>query len=140
MKSYTKIQLVTLGVAVVLASSVNAAFIEVGGPNNSSDGAAAAIVAMPALALDSQVTNMAMQGFDEKQGVLSGGYTADGGSIAAGIRVDSHMIFLNSKGSVGLQHVDVEWTFSGNILGVMSDVDGNFEFASLADLGAVPTN
>ncbi len=36
-------------------------------------------------------------------------------------------------------HASVIWTFSGTVLGVMSDFNGNLEFASTPLLGAVGT-
>ncbi len=62
-----------------------------------------------------------------------------GGSIAAGTRVDSHMIFLNNPSSGTIFHNDVKWTFSGAILGVMSDSSGNLEAASTSILGLTGT-
>lgn len=80
-----------------------------------------------------------MLGFDERQGVLLGGaLSVDGGSIAAGTRIDSHMILLNSPGNQ-LLDLSATWTFSGIILGVMSDNGGLLEAASNALLGAIGT-
>lgn len=82
-----------------------------------------------------------MQGFDEAQGVLTTvAHSTDGGSIAAGTLVDSHMIFLNSAGTTLLSHSNVDWTFSGIILGIMSDSGGNSEAASTFELGNPSTN
>jgi len=86
------------------------------------------------------VTNLAQQGFDEMQNVLlAAALGVDGGAIAAGTRVDSHMIFLNNL-SGGTSHASVIWTFSGTVLGVMSDGPGALEDASTALLGAAGTN
>jgi hypothetical protein len=70
------------------------------------------------------------QGFDEKQGVfLFGALPVDFGAIGPGITVDSHMIFFNQPGT-GAKTAVATWTFSGAIVGVMSDSDGALEFAS----------
>jgi hypothetical protein len=82
-----------------------------------------------------------MQGFNEAQGILTTvAHAVDGGVIAAGTYVDSHMIFLNSAGGASLRHYDVVWTFSDPILGVMSDIGGSLEAASTFELGAPGTN
>ena len=74
-------------------------------------------------------------GFNERQGVLLGSALAvNGGTIAAGTRVDSHMIFFDSGGPSVT--TDATWTFSGNILGVMSDTAGNLERNSTGLLGS----
>lgn len=103
----------------------------------SSLGAPAMIIAPPAQVGNSVAFNTGQQGFDERQGVLLAAALAiDGGSIAAGNLVDSHMIFLNQQDghTAGIDHT-VTWTFSGTILGVMSDVDGTLEAASNGILG-----
>ncbi|MGK7925352.1 MAG: PEP-CTERM sorting domain-containing protein [Spirulina sp.] len=72
-----------------------------------------------------------MLGFDEKQNVLlTEDLAVDGGIIAAGTRVSSHMIFMNTPGNKWLRKDNVRWEFDGNILGVMSDGPGNLEAAS----------
>lgn len=83
-----------------------------------------------------------MQGFNEAQGVLTTvAHGIDGpGSIPAGTRVDSHMIFLNSAGFTALSHLRVDWVFDGPILGVMSDIGGTREAASTFELGNPATN
>ena len=69
-------------------------------------------------------TNTLQQGFNEKQGVtLGSALTVDGGTIAAGTKVDSHLIFLNSAGNARIE-TEARWTFNGTILGVMSDSIG----------------
>jgi hypothetical protein len=106
----------------------------------SSAGAAAQIIVPPAVLNDTTPFNAAQQGFDELQGVLLGApIMIDGGSIAAGTFVDSHMLFLNQQDGVAgtLSHI-VTWTFSGTILGVMSQVNGTLEAASTPILG-LPT-
>jgi hypothetical protein len=129
------------GAMTMLAgASAQATLVSVSGPNSSA-GTAPAIIGAPANALDDNVTNTGMEGFDEQQGVtLGSALNVDGGSIAAGTTVDSHMIFLNSQGTADITHNSVVWTFSGDILGVMSDEDGTLEDASTAALGATGTN
>ena len=69
-------------------------------------------------------TNTLQQGFDEQQGVLLGSaVTVDGGTVAAGTRVDSHLIFLNSSGNTRID-TNALWSFDGKIIGVMSDGPG----------------
>lgn len=133
----------TVAAGVVLgamsASASLGAIVSVSGPN-SSDGTAPEIIAAPTDLLDDTVTNTGMQGFDEAQNVLlTAALSVDGGVIPAGTRVDSHMIFLNT--STGSRtHFEVDWTFSGDILGVMSDSGGMLEAASTSFLGAPGTN
>src|SRR5688572_15462062 len=82
------------------------------------------IVAPPAQVLNAGVTNTEQWGFNEKQAVLLGAALAvDGGSVPAGTVVDSHMIFLNGATSATI-NTTATWTFSGTILGVMSDNQG----------------
>ena len=127
--------------ATFAAAPGGAALVSVTGPNSSA-GVAAGIIPAPTDVLDDLVTNSAQQGFDERQGVVLGAALAvDGGSfIAAGTPVDSHMIFLNSPGNLTITHVGVVWTFSGTVLGVMSDVGGTLEGGSTALLGNPSTN
>ncbi len=81
-----------------------------------------------------------MQGFNEKQNVLlKENLKVDFGEfIEAGIRVNSHMIFLDSPQSSRVTQ-SVEWLFDGDILGIMSDSRGKLEGASTAILGAEGT-
>lgn len=70
-------------------------------------------------------TNRAQQGFNEKQGVvLNRDISVDGGTIAKGTAVDSHLIFLNTQGGTRADDRQ-KWTFSGTILGVMSNRNGS---------------
>jgi hypothetical protein len=97
------------------------------------------IIDAPEYAIDDApgAENDHQQAFNEKQGVeLLEDLNVDGGIIAAGTRVDSHMIFLNTPGSTAVQDYGVEWTFDGEILGVMSDRSGQLEAASNDILGA----
>ena len=133
-------------VLAAMALPSSAAIISVSG-QLSSAGTAAAIIAAPLSVIDDApgAENTGMQGFNERQGVtLAGALAVDGGSIAAGTIVDSHMIFLNGAGSGLLTHGfgqdgGVQWTFSGTILGVMSDSNGTLEAASNSVLGALGT-
>ena len=135
---------IALGIALsgaLITSSASASLISVTGPL-SSTGTAAEIIAAPDNILDDVVTNLAQQGFDEAQGVLTSvDFGIDGGGIiSAGTLVDSHMIFLNSAGGTDITHFNVQWTFDGTILGVMSDSGGTLESASTSELGAPGTN
>ncbi|WP_422038293.1 hypothetical protein [Roseibium sp.] len=123
-----------------MATNANAVITSVSGPNSSA-GVAAAIIANPAHVLDDVTTNSGQQGFNEAQNVVLGSaISVDGGSIAAGTTVNSHMIFLNSSGNALISHFSVDWTFSGTILGVMSDKGGTLEAATSSVLGALGTN
>lgn len=106
----------------------------------SSLGSPAAIIAAPARVENLEVFNTGQQGFDERQGVLLiAPLAVDGGSIAAGTVVDSHMIFLNREQGLGGMNHTVTWTFSGTILGIMSNTSGTLEAASTPILGAPGT-
>ena len=132
--------LLPLALIAATAASAHAALISVSGPNSSA-GAAPAIVSAPANVLNDDVTNTAMRGFDEAQGVVTTtDFLIDGGTLLAGSFVDSHMIFLNTAGTGQLSHSGVVWTFSGPILGVMSNATGSYEAASSFELGAPGTN
>jgi len=132
---------VTVILMLLCAASANAAITGVVGPNSSA-GVAPAIIGAPAHLLDDVVFNQGMQGFDEAQGVITtAAHGIDGGgNIAVGTRVDSHMIFLNSRDTSRLGHVSVDWTFDGTIIGVMSDSGGTLEAASTFELGNPGTN
>jgi hypothetical protein len=128
-----------LALACVFAAPAGAALVSVNGPV-SSRGTAASIIPAPADVADSGAFNSGMQGFDEAQRVrLTAALAVDGGVIAAGTWVSSHMIFLNRDRTGGLRHGNrrnpVEWTFDDVILGVMSDRGGTLEAASSALLG-----
>lgn len=70
-------------------------------------------------------TNNHQQAFNEKQSVfLTSAINVDGGTIAAGQTVDSHLIFLNSQGGTRVDDRQT-WGFDGNILGVMSNSTGS---------------
>ena len=122
---------------------VSAEIVSVSGPNSNA-GYAPSIIDPPTDVLNASVTNMAQQGFDEAQGIVtkSDYYVDGGGSIPAGTRVNSHMIFLNAPPGSGpfITHMGVVWTFSQPILGVMSNRSGSLEAASTPELGADGTN
>ncbi len=128
-----------------LAAPGAAAILSVEGPASTA-GAAPAVIAAPASTADDApgLEAWGMVGFDEAQGVtLDAPLAVDGGTLPAGTRVDSHMIFLNTPGWTRVGHGigpggPVVWRFSGEILGVMSDRDGLLERAS-AHLGAEET-
>ena len=101
------------------------------------------IIAAPSQVTNSVAFNTIIQAFDEAQDVtLAAALSVDGGTIGAGTVVDSHMIFLNAEDNTpglafGLAGTPaVTFTFDGVILGVMSDRQGNLEFASTPILGA----
>jgi hypothetical protein len=100
------------------------------------------IIDAPEYAIDDDpgAENDHQQAFNERQGVeLLEALQVDGGSIGAGAVVDSHMIFLNTPGGDYAKDYGVEWTFDGEILGVMSDRYGLLEEASNDILGAAGT-
>ncbi|MFK5978775.1 MAG: PEP-CTERM sorting domain-containing protein [Rhizobiaceae bacterium] len=131
--------LLASAIAIATASSASATIMSVfETAGNSTAGTAAAIIAAPKFATDAAFTNSGQQGFNELQSVLlTADLLVDGGIIAKGTRVNSHMIFLNLKhGETSpLRHLGVEWTFKNRILGTMSDYSGNLEFASTPILG-----
>ena len=102
--------------ALLLSVQAQAALVSVTG--------AGEIIAAVSVQEDSP-TNTKQQGFNEQQGVLLGSaVNVDGGTVAAGTRVDSHLIFLNSQGNTRID-TNASWTFDGAIVGVMSDSGGN---------------
>lgn len=81
------------------------------------------------------------QGFNEQQNVLlMNDLLVNGGFIASGTMVNSHMVLLNHDlgSDVRIRHATV-WTFDGDILGVMADVEGLLEIVSSPLLGALGT-
>lgn len=103
------------------------------------------LISAPSQVLDGGQTNRRIQGFNERQGVLltsalsvdNNSQIGNGGVVAAGTRVSSHMLFLNSPG--GSLTRTATFTFDGTILGVMSDSGGLLEAASTALLGVTNT-
>ena len=131
-----KLSTLATSLFLALAASLPAEIISVTGPN-SSVGAAPMKIAAPCCALNNNVINTGMQGFDEAQNVLlTSAIETDGAPIAAGTYVDSHMIFLNSQGLTLIEHGGVTWTFDAPIIGVMSNNSGSLEFDSTNQLGA----
>lgn len=137
-KSVFKKSLVSIAgaaVATMLAASpAQALLVSVAGGGTILGGA-------PVTVADNGAMNTHQQGFDEKQGVTvgAGGLAVNSGTIAAGTQVNSHMIFLNTKGPRPATHLGVDWTFDGVILGVMTDIHGTLEAASNTLLGAAGT-
>jgi hypothetical protein len=137
-----KLALFSVVLLALSAASAQATIINVSGPL-SLLGAAPTRISAPPDVRDDAAYNLAMQGFDERQGVtLLAPLAVDGGSIATGTRVSSHMIFLNTGPGNSTQqngHQNVVWTFDGAILGVMSNANGSLEVASSPILGAAGT-
>ena len=115
------------------------------------DGVPGKIIAAPTRVLDGAIASSThMVGFDERQNVLlDRDLEVDGGMIAKGTRVNSHMILFNlpdnSDGTAAPSEwffgarAENEWIFSGPVLGVMSDMDGLLEAESTERLGAPAT-
>ncbi|WP_028584754.1 PEP-CTERM sorting domain-containing protein [Desulfogranum mediterraneum] len=144
MKRLKLVSVGAVGSILFTLAVAQAGLIGVSGPL-SSKGNAAQIISAPDNVLDDASyggeENNAMQGFDEAQGVRTVmDYLVDGGVVAAGTLVASHMIFLNSPSRERVTHNDVEWTFDGEILGVMSDTWGVYEASSTWQLGAFGTD
>ncbi len=100
------------------------------------------IISAPAFAIDDSpgAENSHQQAFNEIQGyILLADLSVDGGTILTGTTLDSHMIFLNTPGTSRTMDWSVDWTFDGDILGVMSDGWGALEVASSSFLGALDT-
>jgi len=125
----------------LLTPTVKAEIVSVSAAPLSTAGAAAAIIAPPTDVLNTVVTNTGQQGFNERMLVTTVDHGIDGGgTIPAGTWVNSHMIFLNAPPGPNIYHNNVVWTFSGPIIGVMSDYNGNLEILSTPELGAPSTN
>lgn len=120
------------GALLISAPAVHADLV--GGPD---------IIAAPADVRDDApgAENDHQQAFNERQNiVLTSAVDIDGGgSIAAGTLVSSHMIFLNTAGPVFAEDLSVTWTFSDEVIGVMSNTAGTREADSTDQLGAVGT-
>lgn len=129
-------------IVTLMSTSVSSALIVGVSGGSSTEGISAEIlIGAPSAVLDDTVFNTGQQGFNEKQGVwLSGAIDTDQGQFN-NMRVDSHMIFLNSEGQNNNQdpwdigHFNVSWEFSGQILGVMADRGGSDEAGSTGQLG-----
>ncbi|WP_261857015.1 PEP-CTERM sorting domain-containing protein [Photobacterium sanguinicancri] len=136
-----KLTIAALVTSSLFAANASATILSVSS-GTSSAGFSGQITLAPGLVTDAAVTNQAQQGFNEQQLVsLAADLDVDGGTIAQGTNVASHMIFLNKATSESgvLSHIGVEWMFDGKILGVMSDSGGILEAASNALLGAAGT-
>lgn len=129
------------------ANAANASLIATNGALSSA-GVAAEIISAPSDARQFGATNRAIQAFDEVQNyLLSQDLAVDGGVIAAGTRVNSHLIFLNAVDGkttpidqgVGSNQNAASFTFDGDILGVISGTDGQMLFASDSILGLATT-
>lgn len=117
------------------SGAVSAAILAVDGPL-SSRGEAPAIIEAPPSVHDDAFFADAMRGFNERQGVLlRDKLLVDGGSVAAGTAVDSHLIFLSPYPDHPTRHVAVTWRFSGPVLGVMSDTHCSLQTRSHPLLG-----
>lgn len=140
MKTFMKAAALGAGLSLT-AMSASAVVISTDGAL-SNQGVAASIIAAPSSVADDApgAENLALQAFDEMQGVvLAADLDVDGPTdIAAGTKVNSHMIFLNSPGSK-LVDSTATFTFDGIILGIMTDNGGTLEAGSNAFLGAAGT-
>lgn len=120
-----KMRFALAGLTALWACSSQAALIGVSGPDSVNNATEAQIISAPLSVFDEGRTNTGQEGFDERQGVvLENALAIDGGSLAAGAVVDSHMIFLNTPEGAAERHANVVWSFSGDILGVMSARNG----------------
>ncbi len=101
----------SLVISAAIFVSINAQAAIVSGPD---------IISAPSLISDDTgATNNSQQGFNEQQSyLLAADLDIDGGSIASGTVIDSHMIFLNTASGNSYQYNKL-WTFSGDILGVI---------------------
>lgn len=120
--------------AVVFGMAGQAKALLIAGPD---------IIPAPQFIIDDPpgATNDHQQAFNERQFVkLMAPLEVDPGGVFVpkGAVVNSHMIFLNTAGSVYAMDSQI-WTFDGKIIGVMSDVGGNREASSSALLGAPGT-
>jgi len=130
MKKFIAYTLILIGASFI---TTEAQAILIGGPD---------IISAPTFAIDDApgAENSHQQAFNEIQGyTLLADLSVDGGMILTGTVLDSHMIFLNTPGTNVTQDFNIDWTFDGNVLGVMSDRDGNLEAASSSFLGASGT-
>ena len=132
---------------MALPSMASAAIVGVsGGASTGTEGGAfASLITAPIDVLEDGTANNGQQGFDEQQNIVtSTAYSYFDNSLvtqtlAAGSRISSHMIFLNTAGNGVTKHGGVVWTFLGNIIGVMADRNGTMEIASSGELGAAGT-
>ena len=127
---------ILMGLAFLMVSPAQSAVLGVSGQGE--------IIGAPANVDDEArggVSNTLIQAFDEQQSVLlATDLTVDGGTVVAGTRVDSHMLFYNPVNSTTVSNRTATFTFSGNIIGLMTDTNGNLEAASSSLLGATGTS
>lgn len=127
---------------LLAARQADALLISVSG-DTSTLGAFPQIIPAPLSIHDDAAINLGMQGFDERQGVLLlSGLAVDGGIVASGTLVNSHIIYLDQGEDLVPdlnEHLNVKWTFDGLIIGIMSDWTGSMEAASSSFLGAAGT-
>ncbi|MFW5425880.1 MAG: hypothetical protein ACKE8G_02470 [Methylophagaceae bacterium] len=109
--------IVTLLTALLFSVQVQAALVSVSGQGK--------IVSAKHIQEDSPTTGKKQKGFDEQQGVeLTRDIEVDDGFILEGTKVDSHIIFFNSKDKKEKES-EAFWEFDGKILGVMSNSSGS---------------
>jgi hypothetical protein len=113
---------------LALAAPASAAVVSVSGPL-SSLGAAAQIIATPGEVFTDALTSNGIVAFNEVQGMtLPVSLNTNNGVVAAGTRVDSHIVFMNGVTGNKLTHGTVadpvEILFSGPILGVITNMGG----------------
>lgn len=139
----SKSALIGMAWAFSLASA-SGALVSVVGPVSTS-GFSPEIIMAPGDTRNNATPFSRQVGFNENQGVLLTSTVAvdGGGSLAAGLIVNSHMIYLERLRGQGqpasVVHTGVEWTFDGPILGVLSSINGGREAASRAQLGLEDT-
>jgi len=88
--------------------------------------------------LEGGAMNFAQQGFDERQGfTLISDLMVDGGTITAGNTINSYMIFLNPDAANTIGFHGALWTFSEDILGVISRSSGLDDSDFLGAIGTL---
>ena len=139
MRNVTRVIVLLLAWHLAAGGTAYAAILAVDGPP-SSRGEAPAIIEAPPSVHDDAFFADGMRGFDERQGVvLRKKLLVDGGSVAAGTAVDSHLIFLSPFPDHPTRQVGVTWRFSGKVLGVMSDTHCSLQNLSDPLLGSPGT-
>ncbi|SEW10872.1 VPLPA-CTERM protein sorting domain-containing protein [Cognatiyoonia koreensis] len=121
--NFFKLSSIAFAAAFLSAGAVSAATI------TASNGGT--VIASPLNVGEDNPTNSSIQAFNEGVDVLLlADLGVDGGTpISAGTRVDSHMIFLNTRGRTDVTDT-ATFTFSEMILGIMSSQAGTNLFAS----------
>lgn len=101
--------------AMLFAANSQAALVSVTGQGK---------IVKPKSVQEDYPTNNKQWAFNEKQGVvITRDIKLDDTIIKKGTKVDSHLIFLNSKGKKNLKKT-ATWSFDGAIIDVMSDKRG----------------